>query len=320
MFVWKRIGDEGAGYLHSMSESVALLELENPNTINDFRAGRMILFSDYSGQHKNATHEGYSFLITSDVDLNDWLPELADFRKQYLPDGRRISFKQMREQRRMQSFVPFLKCVAALRANVITFLIDRRINSFFSGSASDLVDLFPDCFDEKMRPGTVEKILRISSFISFIISGFRNQHQHSLWFSDQDESMENNVRREQLAKLASYLTFGLTRWNSAGDMEFATADHPEAPAWVEDFLAIPDIFAGAFCKLQSAIPLFEYKEKWLKVVRQGEMVDNRALIVANWLAAYPMQFRHILVRLEIDKYGTPRSSAQMFRYSPIIRY
>jgi hypothetical protein len=87
--------------------------------------GTQLLVSDYSGQHREATHEVYSFLATTLNVLHPWLVMRDQFRGQWLPDGRRLSFKQLREPVRRRAYPHFPELVGNLPANLITIMIDN---------------------------------------------------------------------------------------------------------------------------------------------------------------------------------------------------
>src|SRR5258708_6219692 len=108
MSAWQRIQDPNAGLLFHLSEALSSIESRRPGVVHSIADGPMVIASDYSGQHKSATHEAYSFLTTTAVALEKWLPVRAQFRQQWLPDGRRLSFKQLREPVRRRALVPFL--------------------------------------------------------------------------------------------------------------------------------------------------------------------------------------------------------------------
>jgi hypothetical protein len=166
----------------------------------------MVIASDYSGHHKGASHEAYSFLITTGAALDEWLPLLDQFRRQFLPDGRRLSFKQLREPVRKRALIPFLETASALRGNVITVLIDQRIESFCQGGTQALAEIFPDCFPPTTRKGTIEKMVRLASFIAMLMAGLRKEDQEALWISDHDETLDTFDRREQLGRFVlSYI-------------------------------------------------------------------------------------------------------------------
>ena len=272
----------------------------------------MVIASDYSGQHKGASHEAYSFLVTTRQALEDWLPVCERFRSQWLPDGRRISFKQLREPVRRRSLPFFLDAAAAIRGNVITFLVDTRIKSFVDGGPSTILEAFPDCFPVGTKPGTMEKMLRLASFLAILTAGLRQEHQRSLWISDHDETLDTFNKREGFARLGHYLTFAFSRWTKPADLEFGTTESPYAPVWAEGACAIPDLVAGACCHLSRILPVSYGREHWISVVRSSGVQDQRAAIVGNWMAKGNGPLRQILLRLELDENKTTRSSAQFF--------
>lgn len=312
MPAWKRIQDQETGLLYHLSESLAIIDWRYPGLLEPVADGVMIIASDYSGQHKRASNEAYSFLITTDQALHRWLPALEEFRTRWLPDGRRISFKHLKEPLRWRALLPFLNAAETLSGNVLTFLIDRRVGSFIAGGAEGLRDAFPDCFSPTTKPGTMEKMLRLASFVAMLTAGFRKEDQRSLWVSDHDETLATFERREQFARLAYYLTFGCTRWKNPADLEFCTTESPYAPTWVEDLAAIPDLIAGASCHLSHLLPTNVGSERWTRVVSSATVEDRRVHVIGDWMAATSGPLRQILLRLDLDDGGVPRASAQFF--------
>src|ERR1700722_14685305 len=140
MPVWNRIQDQGSGFLYNLSDSLALLDWRYPGLLEPVTDGLMVIASDYSGQHKDASHEAYSFLVTTHHALDQWLPVLETFRTRWLPDRRRLSFKQLREPVRWRALGPFLNAAGGIRGNVLTVLVDRRIGSFIEGGATALAE------------------------------------------------------------------------------------------------------------------------------------------------------------------------------------
>ena len=123
MSVWQHFDVPQAGYCHAMSEAIQIVDKEFPKLLWPVNQGLQIIFSDYSGQHRAATHEVYSFLITTWEVLLGWLPLREEFRGRWLPDGRRISFKQLREPMRRRAYPHFLGLVGKLPANLITLML-----------------------------------------------------------------------------------------------------------------------------------------------------------------------------------------------------
>ena len=315
MGIWQPLIDNQAGYLFGLSDSISIIEAENPGLLAPVATGTMIVASDYSGQHKEASHEAYSFLVTTDEALNDWLPLLSDFRERWLPDGRRISFKQLNEPIRRRALVPFLEAASNLSGNLITVLVDRRVGSLMVGGALATKDAFSDCFAADTNLGTVEKMFRLASFVALILAGLRREDQVSYWISDQDETLDSHERREQFARLATYLTFGVTGWRRAANHLFGTTGSSQVPFWSEDLAAIPDLTAGAYCRLSSFLPAFSSdtaQSGWLTRLASNEVEDMRARTVGNWLAKHSSALRQVLLRLELDADSKVRTSAQAF--------
>ncbi|MBS2127074.1 hypothetical protein KEX41_02250 [Burkholderia thailandensis] len=312
MKIWQSVIDEGAGYLFSLSDSLSITETKFPGMLASVADGAMIIASDYSGQHKEATHEAYSFLVTTDLALNEWLPLLQEFRERWLPDGRRISFKKLNEPVRWRALPAFLEAAGKLSGNLITVLIDRRVGSFIDGGSESALAVFPDCFPPHTKYGTVEKMLRLASFVALIISGLRREDQHSVWISDHDETLDSHEKREGFARLATYLTFGLTGWRNAADHLFGTTESPTAPYWSEDVAALADLAAGAYCQMSNHLPAFLGKETWQVLLASGDVESQRARTIGDWLATGNPALKHVLLRLEPDDRGEIRSSAQAF--------
>ncbi|WP_143195901.1 hypothetical protein [Archangium sp. Cb G35] len=304
--------DTRAGYLFNLSDSLHIVEEKYGNLLVPVTDGAMIVASDYSGQHKEASHEAYSFLVTTDQALDAWLPSLRAFRQRWLPDSRRISFKKLNEPVRWRALPAFLETVGNLSGNLITILIDRRVGSFMAGGPDATVDAFPDCFSAHANRGTVEKMFRLASFVALILSGLRREDQVSNWISDHDEALDTHDKREQFARLATYLTFGLTGWRKPADHWFGTTESPMAPYWSEDVAAVPDLVAGAYCQMSGFLPAFLGMKTWQVRMAPSSVEDRRAHAIGDWLANGRATLRHVLLRLEQDGNGEVRSSAQAF--------
>ncbi|MTV13499.1 MULTISPECIES: hypothetical protein [Bradyrhizobium] len=54
MGVWQPLIDNQAGFLSGLSNSISIIEAENPGLLAPVATGTMIVASDYSGQHKEA--------------------------------------------------------------------------------------------------------------------------------------------------------------------------------------------------------------------------------------------------------------------------
>lgn len=311
MPVWKRIADSNAGFAYSLSDAMAILDWRFPGFLQAVNHGTLVIASDYSGQHREATHESYSFLITTVSELEAWACARKEFRAKWLHDGRRMSFKRLQDRMRARALVPFLDAAFSLRGNLVTIMIDKRVGSFSGGNMSEFAELFSDCFPPATPSGTIEKMFTLSTLLAMLVVGFRREDQRSYWISDDDETLDTYDKREELARLASYLSFGFAHWRQAADQWFCTTSSPQAPPWAEDLAAIPDLMAGTCCVLSGVLPrFFEHKEVSFQMVKSENLDDARARRIMNWVGAEQRSLRSVLLRLELDGNDVVRTSYQ----------
>jgi hypothetical protein len=312
MSAWRHFNVPESGFADAMSEAIARAGENCPNLLWAVDEGLQVVVSDYSGQHRAATHEAYSFLVTTWEALQSWLPQLEEFRAQWLPDGRRLSFKQLREPMRRRAYPHFLNLAALLKGNLITFMIDRRLETFVAGGPAALAEALDDCFPPGTPPGSVEKMYRVALFVAMIQAGLRKETQKSYWISDHDEALDSFDKREGFARLSTYLGFGLTGWRNAAAQIFMTTEGPDLPKWVEDLAAIPDVAAGACARLSHHLPTFLGKPTWTVGMSSDNVADWRAREFGRWLSSADGLLRYVLVRLGPNASGEIQASAQTF--------
>jgi hypothetical protein len=316
---WRPLASHSGGYESLLSSALQVVNERDENFLWPVDMGTQLLVSDYSGQHRQATHEVYSFLITTLTTLEAWLPLRDQFRTRWLPDNRRVSFKQLSEPLRRRAFPHFLELVGCLPANLITIMVDNRVGSFVQGGPLALAEALDDCFTRETSEASVEKIYRLALFVALLQAGLRREDQPSLWISDHDETLDSFERRERFSRLATYLTFGLTGWRSAAELHFTTTEAENLPPWAEDIAAIPDIAAGACAQLSDVLPLFMGDRTWTVPMTCGPSLDWRAQIFGDWLSAPHGVLRHVLLRLAPNANGEIQASAQKFLRRPFGR-
>ena len=307
--IWQELHHVTAGPLAMISSAIANHEKAMPDLLQSVDSSMQIICSDYSGQHSEAPYEAYAFLVTTEVAIRKWLPDLALFRKTFLADGRRLSFKNLNESVRRKALKHYLNCIGKLEGNLICVMINSELKDIFPSSVREV---FSDCFVERDKKITVEKMFKVASFISLITACLRKEDQPSIWISDHDEALDSFDRREGLARLSSYLTQGLARWKSPADLHFLTTEMDDLPFWAEDVTALADITAGAYCKLGQVLPSFFRKSSWQVRTSPISISDQRSQQVLDWLATSTKNMKPLLVRLEPDGENSYRASSQSF--------
>jgi hypothetical protein len=312
MSVWRPFNVPPAGYVNLLSRAIEITERGDSDLMWPVDDGLQVIASDYSGQHRQATHEVYSFLITTWGSLQEWLPQRTSFRERWIPDKRRLSFKQLREPVRRRAYPHFLAVAGALRANLITIMIDNRVGSFADGGPKALAAALDDCFVAGAPSNNIEKIQRLAFFVAMLQAGLRREDQRSFWISDHDETLDTFEKREGFARLATYLTIGLTGRRNSAEHTFMTTEAKGVPDWAEDLASIPDIAAGACASLSTMLPTFIEQQTWTVEVVHGGNVDWRAKVFGDWLSSPDGILRHVLLRLAPDARGSIQASAQKF--------
>lgn len=310
MPVWNRIKDDQAGYAYSLSDAMSLLDWRFPGYLQDLSSDELVIASDYSGQHREATHESHSFLLTNASRIRQWDTLREQFRANWLPDGRRMSFKRLSDRIRRRALEPFLELAFSLKGNLVTVMIEKHVESF-CGDIDEMIRVFDNCFPDGTPKHTINKMYTLSTLLAMIVVGFCREDQLSHWISDEDETLDTFDKREGIATLMTYLTFGFARWKAPADQIFGTTGSPHAPSWAEDLAAIPDLMAGTTCVLADVLPrFFDRKEVQTHMVHSQDSDDARAKSIMNWIGKSPRPLRCVQLRLERDDKGDVRASYQ----------
>lgn len=211
------------------------------------RAKTLLLGSDYSGESSNAHYIVYSFLLSSLESWAEWEQKRLIVRRQHLSDFRRMSFKQLSDGQRKRALLPFLEAANTLEGLSFSIVLNKRCKSIFADSPP--LDLSNPQFAayRKWKIGPLEKAFFILHVIGLLLGGLAVPGQNVLWFTDEDNIAANDDRIRELTNLfawisSMYLTFTL------GHCRCGTSRCDDGSRQIEDFLAIPDIIAGALAE------------------------------------------------------------------------
>lgn len=312
MRVWCAIKKPSFGFLDNLSDGIALIEQRNPGLLAAVDDSAMWISSDYSGQHESASCEAYAFLVTTARALRAWNRRRITFRQKYLPDGRRLSFKKLKEPVRRRALAPFLTVADELHGNLVTIVIDKCFSSLFKKHGAATWDDLPGIFPEGTSANVVEKSLRLGTFISLILAGFRHERQPATWISDQDDSLENHDRRERIAEFISYTTYVMAGWKNPAPVEFGTTVLDVPDRRLEDFVALPDLVAGAFADLAPLLSIPEKHDTIVRIENRDKCCDWRTREIVDWYANRDTTLKRILLRVVRDQRGAMRARAESF--------
>lgn len=248
---WKPLNDPALGFMNAFSENIKGAEARYSGLLPDLRRGWTILVgSDYSGHGGPAYYEALSFVFVCLEECGVWERLRTELRRRLLPDGRRMSYKQLRDRKRRRALVPFLQAANTLPGMLATVLIDKRIKSIFRDRGRILparVGL-TDCSRWDTR--VLERVLRTVHLISFFIAGLSAPGQDLLWVTDQDEIAPNEPRMRELLDIfvnigSHYLKHDLRC------LRIGTTASDTGKRDVEDLVSVADLAAGAVSRVMT---------------------------------------------------------------------
>lgn len=205
-------------------------------------ASKLIVASDYGGQHQASKFEALAFVLADADRLGGWLRGRGRFRAEWLPDARRMSFKKLSDRQRAAALPAFLELADQIHGLLFVVLIDKQIDSLFADTQEQ--SKLKTTLDATWRPKTIEKALRICHCLSLLLAGLSSELQDVLWVTDQDDVAANTQRHGDLVEMFSTI-LGHYLEHTLGHIRIATTLSDTGKRDLEDLVSIADLAAGA---------------------------------------------------------------------------
>ncbi len=137
--IWRPLARPDFGVANAISARLNLEEWRQPGFLTAVNRGpTLLVVSDYGGDHKECRFLSYSFLLADLTYLWHWDDERTRLRRDVLRDGRRLSYHRIQsDQQRARALVPFLRAANSIPGLLITFLVDKRIQTIFASDGDD---------------------------------------------------------------------------------------------------------------------------------------------------------------------------------------
>ena len=100
----------------------------------------------------------------------------------------------------------------------------------------------------RWKHGAFEQMMRTVQLVSTLLAAVAVEGQNIFWISDMDESLANQARKLDTAKMMGVFT-GEYITHKLGELGIGTTEIDEGDRLEEDLTAIPDLAAGALCDL-----------------------------------------------------------------------
>lgn len=234
--------ERGAGHVRGQRHDTALGHRE-PGSPPLPRCGGKAAGDHRHRRHKNDPYEVYSFLIS--------VPHLRPRDDEHVstdgagatrdaPGPARISHKQLNCDKVVGRIIkPFPEAADEIPEFLLCVAIDTRIDSL--QNAEFLREGAPKL---KWDRRTLERAMRVITYIGLLLSGFARPGQSVFWLSDEDAMIANNRMIAQLQIMIpsvwrSLLSFDLPF------AQFADTRISNRDILAEDIVSVVDVAAGA---------------------------------------------------------------------------
>ncbi len=274
------------------------LDSQEKHSLPNLRGAQTLcIISDYSGQHETATFETLSFLLTNLENCGLWEQKRCEWRRQFLPDGRRMGFKSLNDGAKQRALEQFLEAADSLVGISISILVRRNIETLFD--KNDRTDWSnPELVPYRKWPKrTLEKMLRIVHFASFFTAGFSRSGQDVLWITDEDEIAANESRLRELTRIfgnisSHYLTHDL------GHIRCGTTKSDNGSRQLEDLASIPDLVAGAVAESLTVLHRQDLFVGGGAVFPPPNAMQPKVSTLMNWFATNRKPLKRLVAVIE----------------------
>jgi len=260
------------------------------------RGKTLLLVADFGGHHQKQHFDTYTFLILDLAKNTQWMAGQHHFRKDILPNRRRMSFKALNDGMRRRALVPFLRGAADIEGFLIQFAISKMGGSLFTGASEDEIgsELL-----ERWKTNVQERLLRVLHLSAFLLSGLSVPGQDLLWIIDEDDIAANVPQLTDLTHLfarvlSSYCshTLGHIRCSTTG-----IAD--DGSLVLEDLAAIADLTTGALGELCTGFIAEDLFPRKGLVTPLPSNLTSKTKLIASWMAAPDFSIRRHTTILEL---------------------
>lgn len=295
---WHYVDRPDLGLMNIINTMIHELDISDPNALPDIRRGSTVLIgSDYSGQHAASDYESLAFLLADIENCHEWGVIRRLLRKISLRDGRRFSYKALRDRKRKEILPQFLNAANQIPGLLVVVLTKKNIESLFKPNGHlEITD--PEI--EKFRhwsPRVLEKLLRIVHFLSLFVAGLSRSGQDVLWITDEDDIVANIDRHQDLTTIFGQICSHYLKHNLR-HLRVATTASDTGKRDVEDFVAIADLAAGALCEVLNTYLREGVAPTPGLILPVPSQLDDKALGLMNWFSDRTQGLKRLVLSID----------------------
>jgi hypothetical protein len=290
------------GLMTWFASNLRLLEWRWPGILPDLRNSDEILIgSDYGGQDARYDYETFVFLLTNARRLHDWASAVAAIRARHLRDRRWMAYKSLGDSRRSRALPEFLAAANAIPGLIVCVLKSKKLPPLCEVKVAK---------HSGWHPAEVERAHLITHLIGFFLGGLSAPLQNVSWVTDDDNMAANAERQAELLSIfarvsSKYVVSGLGHLNVG-----TTGMVDDIRRTFEDFVAIPDLTAGAVAEYYthiggtSAVP-------GNVIVPPSSSVVPKARRILDWFSDRSQLLQRLVYALD------PMETGDTIRFTPL---
>lgn len=260
----------------------------------------LTIASDYSGTHSRSQYRVNAFVCIDTESSMEWEFRRREVRKQYMADGRRISYKGLADRQQAAALAGFLEAANTIHGFCLVTIIRKSIRHLCVLREPSDYQMLREAksLSARWKDRELEDALRVAHFVACLVGGLSNPGQNVYWISDQDELFGNPSRAKDMTSLLSmyssyYIKHGL------GEIGVGTTTLDEGDRWEEDMCSVADLIAGAIAETTNRLAEVcgGRLPSNLAVEYPGEFV-SKAESIANWFWTSRQPLRRVAVLFE----------------------
>jgi hypothetical protein len=273
---WVENHDGEAGVIRQLNSYMAKREREAPDTFPHLRSDPvLIMASDYAGEHKESPFQVLTYLLADlPGGLERWDDERLRIRREYLTDGRRLSFKGLSDVLKQRAVIPFLKASARINGIILSVAVEKSLAESDFGYQFDA--------PSEIKPLVHAKLIRIALFGSVLVGGLSAEAQKLHWITDNDEIVSN-----ERTQSAAGVVFGSLLKHACphqlGGISIGIAGEFNDERRAEDLCAIPDLVGGTVAEILTVLNGRIPESTSLYTPITGHL-STKAELIAGWVA------------------------------------
>ncbi len=212
------------------------------------RGETLIAATDTSGTQRGSKYTVVGVLIMDADNSAAWNVHRLRIRRQFLRDGRRMSYKNLNDGQRRAALVPFLDAADQMRGLCVLMAFDKRLGNLCTPKGLYERAKTEGIIQGAWKPRAFEQMMRTVQLVSTLLASVAVKDQNIYWISDRDECFANEQMKIDTVRMISAFTSEYIK-HRLGELGVGTTEIDEGDRLEEDLTAVPDLAAGGICEL-----------------------------------------------------------------------